>query len=108
MRATREITINVDGIDHKVEIYTFLNGFEKQEMTRLMTAGATVTDGAPEINGDAVMKGQDYLIRKLIVSLDGVKENVYDNLMNLHSDAYDLVSAEINKIMSDWGKKKEA
>jgi hypothetical protein len=108
MRATREITITVEGVDHKVGIYTFINGFEKQEMTRIMTAGSTISGSNPEINGDAVMKGQDYLIRTLIASLDGSTEDVYNKLMTLHSDAYDLISAEINKMMTDWGKKKEA
>ena len=100
MRATREITITVEGVDHKVEIYTFLNGFEKQEMTRLMTAGSTISSSDPEINGEAVMKGQEYLIKTLIASLDGDKNDVFNRLMTLHSDAYDQVSAEINTMMS--------
>lgn len=108
MRATREIKIIVEGVEHTVLIYSYLTGFEKQEMTRIMASGSVMGNGTPEINGEAVMKGQDYLIRTMISSLDGNTENVYDRLMALQSEVYDEVVAEINKTMSDWGKKKVA
>jgi hypothetical protein len=107
-RATKEIVITSEGVEHKVLVYTFLNGFEKQEMTKIMTAKTNVQGGDVDIQGGDVMQAYEYLIKALVCSLDGDTNDVYNRLMILHSDVYDAVFAEIGSIMNEWGKKKVA
>lgn len=102
-RETRDIKVPLDGKEIVVTINVYLTGREKHEMTKIMASEGNFGTTS-DIGGKALMEAQDFLLKTCIVSVDGVKENACDTVLNMRSDVYDVVLKEINNVFADQKK----
>ena len=105
------ITFKTPLDEHEVEIYTYLTGREKREITNifLSSASLSISTGKQDVKADnfdasLMDKANDKAITLLIASVDGKKENVLDAVLNMKNEDYDFVIAAINEIQQP--KKK--
>jgi hypothetical protein len=102
-RETREFTTPGG---HKVVVRTYLTGKESKELKAIMYADLKIsptdaTNGKPslaDIPVSFVLAQEDKAIEFLVVSLDGITENIADKLGDLPEPDYNTVLAEIQKI----------
>ena len=112
-RETREIITPLG--KNKIKIKTWLTGFEKRAIQSVFldNVNLDVKNGDSQVNnikGDVVTKAQDKTIEVCVDSVDDNKDNVLEAVGNLHSDDFDFVVEELNKLQGDavvGGKKKE-
>jgi hypothetical protein len=91
---------------HKVILCTYLTGREAKELKAIMyadlkinaTEAASGKSALSDIPVTFVLAQEDKAIELLVVSLDGVTENVVDKLGDLPEPDYNAVIAEIQKI----------
>jgi len=95
-RETKKITLPVTG--KEIEIYTYITGGEKRQITEILTSGlsADVTGQAKgEIPLSVVYVANDKALELLSVGITLEEINV------LPSKDYDFLLAEINKVSND-------
>ena len=102
-RETRDIKIPLDDKEIVVQVYTYLTGKEKHEMTKIIASEGNFGTNS-DIGGGSLMKAQDFLLKTCIVSVNGSSENACDQVLNMHSDVYDVVLKEINSIFGEQKK----
>ena len=97
---------------YKVELNTYITGFEKREIsnaflqnTKFQIDGESVK--TQEMTADLANKAQDKTIKIVVVSINGNKEDVVNTIGNLPSLDYEFVMTEINNVTSgiDFLKK---
>jgi len=110
MRQTKKFKTS----DNKeIEIYTYITGGEARIITDIFLEGVSFElgeDGKPktnQINAGLSSKAQDKLIEILIVSIDGKKENILDEVLGLKKEDFDLIISELDKIQNGIDDKKK-
>ncbi len=93
---------------HKVEIKCWLTGADKRAIRNVYTSNVEIgiKENEPDIkniSGSIIDKAEDRAIETIVVSIDGVKENIIQTLLEMRSEDYDFVMDSINEITS---KKK--
>jgi len=99
---------------YKIVAHTYITGREMRNIRDCYIGEAEVNlDGIKKgdiplsgIKGGVISKAEDISIEALIVSVNGVKENILEEVSNLPSDDYDEVVEYINTITSP--KKEES
>ena len=74
----------------------FLQDVEIQSSTK---AGDTPT--MTGLKGDIMQKAEDIALTTVVMSIDGKNEKILDTLLEMHSQDFDFVVKEINKITQD-------
>ena len=94
----RKTTIyDVEG--YKVEVNDYLIGGEKQEFIRLISKTQDITKISNEI-----IDATSFAMQKILVSIDGIKEDVYNKMLSLDTNVYDWLITKTSEITA--GKKK--
>lgn len=100
---------------HKIKIKEWLTGFEKRRIQGVFLDHAEFNVDKKEtsmqnIKGEIIAKSQDVTIEVCIAEIDGKKENILETVGNMHSDDFDFVLVEIDKVAKSAqrvsGKKK--
>jgi ATP-dependent protease HslVU (ClpYQ) ATPase subunit len=111
-RPTKVIETPID--KHKVEIKTYASGGEMEEIQGIfldsmeMEVKPTLKGSAsPKLKGSLVSKANHKALEMLIVSIDGSKENILQNALDMRSKDYQFIVDEINKI-TNLGEKKSS
>ena len=109
-RETRELTIKVGEVEHKVVLYTSMNGYDKLEMMKLVSKNKKLAElenpTMGDISGSEAMELQDFFLKRFIASIDGNASNPYDALMQMPSEVFDQVFLEVSKSINFGEKKK--
>ena len=99
-RETKKITTPID--KHEVEILAWLTGGEKRKITNFLLNNQSLEmAGAAQnfkIDSEIINKSQDTAFETIIVNINGVKENVVQNVLDMKSKDFDFVVKEINKV----------
>lgn len=109
-RETREISTKSG---HKAVLKTYVTGGEFREISDVylnameMKVGA---DGAPDmrINAGVIKKMQDKAIETIVVSFDGIAENVLGRILDLPKNEFDEIAEAVDETKDGLiDKKKE-
>lgn len=91
-------------------LYTYITGRERRDIQNIFLKdigvsknGEIESDG---FSGATITEANDFILKTLLVSLDGSKENVFDRVLDLHADEYEFIKNEVDKISKDWSAKK--
>lgn len=108
-RETKTLT-TPSGIE--VVTYIYLNGKEARDMQRILLAGVPMDDITPEglpknIPVTTMMDVQELLLKTLVVSYAGSKENVFDRVMNAEGHDTEFVINEVTEVWKGWVTKKK-
>jgi hypothetical protein len=83
---------------------TYLTGREKRDLTNVYLSGKidfnAETQDVKGIDAGIIDKAQNLAWQTVVVSIDGKTENVVDTILDMRSDDFDFVVAEVNKITS--------
>ena len=107
-RETKEITTPQG---HRVVINTYLTGRERRDMQSIFLKDTAINgkSGEMEISnfkGSTITEANDFLLKTLIVSLNGDASNAFDRVLDLHGDEYEFIKNEIDALSRDWNVKK--
>lgn len=97
-RETKEITTPGG---HVVKLNTWLTGREKRELSSAFLQKVSVgQDGIQdiELTGEIINKVQDLTLENVVVSVDGAVEDIVNKVLDMKSEDYDFIIAEMNKI----------
>ena len=91
---------------HEVVLKTYLTAREANQLKAVlyksinmsMSDLANGTTEIKDIPATALLEQEREALKTVIVSLDGNQENVAERLLDLRSDEYDAVIAEVNKV----------
>ncbi|MDD2230950.1 MAG: hypothetical protein PHY48_16300 [Candidatus Cloacimonetes bacterium] len=87
----------------EVEIRTFLNDRERNQLKSIFAAdvkyNAKMEQINSEISGETMLKAQDELIKLAVVSFDGSAENIFERILDGVGN-YDAILEEANKIQT--------
>lgn len=96
------ITLETPRSKTKVEVKTYLTGREKRAIT------TAYFNDKLEVNSETrVVKGIDFNIinkaeeiawNSIVVSIDGKTENIVNTILDMHSEDYEFIVKEVNKI----------
>ena len=115
-RETKTIKTPVD--DHEVIFYAFVTGRERRELRDIyldmMQVKSSMKGGrfVPELQGSQVSpklikRAEDKMIEMLVISVNNVKENLVDKVLDMKSQDYDFVMEELNRLTQEEGLKKK-
>lgn len=99
---TTQITTPVNG--HVVEIKDWITGRDIEHINGAFFEGTKVkptSAGGVEFGAIDLSKSTEVTHRNIqawIVSVDGVKENVLEDVLNMHKDDYNFVVASIDEM----------
>lgn len=99
MRETKTITTK-SGIS--VEVHSYVTGRDRKVINEALLTGAQLTEGeAPKIDGLAISRAQEAALKALVVSLNGSRDNVYENLLDLRDSEYNEVVEAVNAVTAN-------
>jgi len=101
-RDTKTITTPIG--KNAVVIKTWLTGREKRGLTNVFIDTLTSVEKGTEglkLNSDIVNKAQDLAFEIVIENIDGNKENIVDKILDMRTEDFDFIVAEINKITNN-------
>lgn len=106
-RETKEVQVG----EHKLVINTYITGREARDIESVMMNKLEVggLEGKPEIKGfnaEMLSDRQDLQVKAVIVSIDGVTENVVDAVLDLPSTESEEIMKYVLEITEP--KKEEA
>jgi len=93
----------------ELELKTSLTFGEVQEITSALAEGIEIEyteEGkikTPKVSANILTKLEDKEIEKVVVSVNGEKENILEKIKNLDGKDYNFVILEIKKITRDYG-----
>lgn len=107
-RETKKITTPKG---NEVVMNTYLTGRERRDMQGIFLKDTSIDgkSGQMEITnfkGSTITEANDFILKSLLVSLNGNTENVFDRVLDLHGDEYDFIKNEVDNISKDWNVKK--
>lgn len=111
-RETTTITTPVS--KQVVVINTYLTGREKRQLTNVFLQGDLKFNADSKnvtgINYALIDKEQDLAWSLVVVSIDGVTEGIVEKILDMRSQDYDFIVAEVNKVTKDtsFEEKKTA
>lgn len=89
----------------KVEIYTYITGREKRSMVNVFLDGKvnfnSDTQQLGGISSTTVDKAQELAWNTVVVSIDGVKENIVDRILDMRDIDYNFVVNAVNEVTKD-------
>lgn len=95
----------------KVELKNYLTARDEFEIQRIMYDSAEVKAGAIDSlkssTGDVMIAMEKKILEKAVVSINDNSENVIEKLLDMPSQDYDFVRAEIDKIRKYADLKKK-
>ncbi len=87
------------------EIKTYLTAVERNEVMRVMLKGTKVSldnvNVADDISGDVLLEARDKLIEIAVVSINGSRDNLKQQIENLRPTEYDWLAGEIDKLFKE-------
>ena len=104
-RETKEIITPIG--KNKVVVKTWLTGREKRDIKNILlqsTKIKSLNNGKTDIDmmsGDIMVKIEEKTIETIVLSVDGVKDNIVDTVLDMHSNDYDFIKNEVNNIDKD-------
>jgi hypothetical protein len=98
-RELKDIVTPVGG--HKVVLKAWITGREKRAINSALLDDSSMIDGKYSIDASNIDRMKDEAIKNVIVSINGSNENVIDTLLDMRSQDYDFVIAEIDEITSE-------
>lgn len=109
-RETFDITTPIKGV--KVVLKSWITGREKQKIDGAMFAGVQTTgDGKhlqPKLSDQMIAEQENASIKAVVVSVDGVDNDVLNAVLNMRSKDYEFVLKEIDRVVNgDIPEKKE-
>ncbi len=90
---------------NKVILKDYITGRDDEDIQKPMTdlklqIGIKDADGRTEINAGEVLRQQKNIkIEKVVISVDGKKENILNIVLDMHIQDYKFILEEINKII---------
>lgn len=99
---TREIATPID--KHKVVLKSFITGRESRDIKKIYTEGIKIrmegqNTKSDDIDmGDLTEKTENKTIETIVISVDGIKDNKVNTILDMKSKDTDFVIDEINKI----------
>lgn len=99
-RETRSLTTPVK--KQTVIIKDWITGREKRAITEVFLNGSEFQEDGnkPKFKGELVNTSQDITIKTLVVSVDGKTDNVLETVLDMHSEDFEFLITEINKIVN--------
>lgn len=98
----------------EIEVKTFLTGGEARELRDVILAHTEIKAGLDAkdvdigaIRGTYIKEMEDKQIEIIVISVNGIKENILKNVLDLPSDDYNEVYAEIQKIQTSAQKTEK-
>lgn len=98
---------------NEVELYSYITGGESREISNIFLKGMKFQVGSDgqthsnEISGELTGQAQDLLIQKLIVSVNGIKENILDQVLSLPKPDFDEVIAKLDEVQNGLNAEKK-
>lgn len=99
MSNTRE-TKEIEVAGHKLVIKTYLTGRESNEVKAVLFKGIEIEAGAgdkPKVPLANILPQELKTLELLVVSFDGIEQNVVEVIQDLPADAYDAVVAKVKE-----------
>ena len=98
---------------HEVEINTYVTFGESKQISDVFLKGVNFelgSDGQPkfnEVNASVSNDAQNKAIETIVVSIDGITENIIEAMDNLPKQDGDEIVAEIDKVQNPINDKKK-
>ena len=107
------ITIETPADKHSVILNAYITGREKRNLNNIFQAWQVGLGDKGMISDKKDTKGmienaENEAIKTVVVSVDGISENVLDKVLDMKSDDYVFVIKKINEITSGSGFLAEA
>lgn len=96
-RETKTIQVG----DNSIVMNTFITGKEFREYQNINLRAVNINEtGAIKggVKPEVLNEAQDFLLKKLIVSINGNAENIVDTVLNLPQSQSDEIIAQVNSI----------
>lgn len=97
----------------QVEVQEYITGREAREIQNIFLSSMEMkigSDGKPDtsspIKPEVISKAQDKTIELLVVSVNGNKENVLKQVLDLPKADFDFITQSIDDIKEGLSKKK--
>lgn len=91
----------------KVVLHGYVTGRMKQAIERPMYRSVQGDQsGNTSVNGEAVLESTNEAIRCLVVSVNGVTDDVLNAVLDLPEEDYEFVLGEVNKITTPLALRK--
>lgn len=114
-RESNEIVTPVE--NKKVLLKAWLTGREQRNIRSSLLSGIKFSANSDEksvpdynFDGDTLNKMQDVSIKNVVISIEGVTDNILDTILDMNSKDSDFIMQEIEKItktnLSEEDKKK--
>lgn len=98
------ITIETPKEKKKIKLKKWLTGGEKRSISNALLDNTEFKQDQladVTIKGDSISKMQDARIEAIVEDIDGNKEKTLQGILNLHSDDFDFVIKEIDKLTGE-------
>lgn len=88
-----------------IDMNKFVDAQKKaQDGTDVSTAD--ITSGSNEVPATVLMDAERVTLEAMVISVGEVRENVYEELENMHPEDYKAVLEAVNKVTGGLGEKK--
>ncbi|MCK9543323.1 MAG: hypothetical protein M0R03_14975 [Novosphingobium sp.] len=85
----------------EVVLKSWITGREKREINNVLFKDVEFEGQSYRIGGEKLAQLKDKTIEIVVVSINGVTENVLDILLDMRSEDYDYVLSKVDEITSD-------
>lgn len=103
---TKELTTPVGG--QVVVLKTAITGRERRSLRNVLLKDMQVnpTDtSSMQISGAVIEQAEDMALQTFVVSIDGDTTDVLNKVLDMASDDYEFIVAEVNKLSAEKEKK---
>jgi len=101
------IKLPISGSD--VELKSFITAREKREIRSVLLGAADFDIAGKSVSAikpETINQAEDKTFELIVVSVNGNKESILETIMNLHSQDYEFLLIEVNKITEGLALKK--
>lgn len=97
----------------KIEVKTYLTGRENRDLQNIFLKDVEISgmaDKKPEFKNfkaSVMIEANNFLIETMVVSVNEVKEDCLNKVLDLPSDEYDYVMKALNEISGEQIEKKK-
>lgn len=107
-RPTKEITTPIDG--KKVILKEWVTGAEMRQIEAVYIEGANYDPNSterPRMTAETYLRASNKTIEMVVISVDGITENIADLVIEMKKPDYDFVLAEIDAVTKGTAFKKK-
>ena len=90
---------------HTITVKAYLTGVDRRAYRRTILTIASEEKGKTV---DGVEEAENAMITQLVLAVDGSKEDIINQVLNMRADDYDFVIQTVNEIVEGMSKKKES